>query len=46
MVLYGTWPNGICRYTEFSFFEEYDGSKYSSYLQYNAIGDMYRVECE
>jgi hypothetical protein len=46
MVLYGTWPNGKCRYTEFSFYQDFDWRNYQNTLQYNAIGSMYKVECE
>lgn len=46
MVLYGVWPDGKCRYTEFSFFQDYDGRNYQNTLKYNAIGGMYRIECE
>jgi hypothetical protein len=46
MSLYGVWPNGKCKSVGFGFFQDYDGNKFSSNLQYNSIGDMKQVECE
>jgi hypothetical protein len=46
MSLYGVWPNGKCKAVGFGFFQDFDGSKFSSNLKYNSIGDMKLVECE
>jgi len=46
VVLYGTWPDGSCRYAEFGVWQSYDGSRYSSVMQYNGIGSMYDCVCE
>jgi len=45
-VLYGTWPDGSCRYAVFGVWQSYDGSRYSGVMQYNGIGSMYDCECE
>lgn len=46
VTLLGKWPDGSCRYAEFSVWQSYDGSRYSDVMQYNGIGSMYDAECE
>lgn len=46
VTLLGTWPDGSCRYAEFSVWQSYDGARYSSVMQYNGIGSMYDCVCE
>jgi hypothetical protein len=46
MTLYGTWPDGTCRKVEFSFWQDYDGTRYTNTLYYNGIGSMYLIDCE
>ncbi len=42
----GTWPDGSCKYTEFSVWQGYDGSRYSNVMEYYGIGGMWECECE
>ena len=46
VTLLGKWPDGSCRFAEFSVWQSYDGSRYSDVMQYNGIGSMYDSECE
>lgn len=46
VTLLGKWPDGTCRYAEFSIYQQHDGVKYSSVMLYNGIGSMYDCECE
>jgi hypothetical protein len=46
VTLLGKWPDGSCRFAEFSVWQSYDGSKYSGVMQYNGIGSMYDCICE
>jgi hypothetical protein len=46
VTLLGSWPDGTCRYAEFSVYQQYDGVKYSGVMVYNGIGSMYDCECE
>jgi hypothetical protein len=46
VTLLGKWPDGSCRYAEFSVWQSYDGSRYSDVMQYNGIGSMYDCVCE
>ena len=46
VTLLGSWPDGSCRYAEFSVWQSYDGARYSSVMQYNGIGSMYDCVCE
>ena len=46
VTLLGKWPDGSCRFAEFSVWQSYDGSRYSNVMIYNGIGSMYDAECE
>ena len=46
VTLLGKWPDGSCRFAEFSVWQSYDGSRYSNVMIYNGIGSMYDCECE
>lgn len=44
--LCATWPDGHCTYQIMGFKQDYDGSKYSSSLMWNGVGNQKEIECE
>jgi len=44
--LLGRWPDGHCTGVDFSVYQQYDGSKYSSVFKYNGIGNTDKIDCE